>query len=286
MTVDLLEDDDLLTRLRAADPAAGLDPRHAIDRAAVTRARRRRAAARGGTVAAVALAATLALALAPSGGTRHGGAPLAERIVARAVAASDLPERSIVVIDSDVTVPGELHENRTTWVQMSGDGRPLAVRSLITSASGAHVAAGAEDVTSTDADGGSTLQQFDPTTGKVTTTPGGRETPSVVFEARALLVRAQAGDKDVRLVGEETIGGRRAYRLIVTGVQEPAIRGDHDELLVDTETYAPLELRKHSEGTAVDGKPYTYDLSERIVSRRTLPDTAANRALLRLHGGG
>ena len=282
MTVDLLEDDDLMTRLRAADPAAALDPRATLDRGAVMRARRRRAAARGGAVATVALGVTLALALAPSGGS--GGPPVASDVVARAAAASDLPQRSIVAITSDVDVNGTLHERRTTWVRLSGDGRPLGVRSLITAASGGSARPGVEDVTTTGADGHSLLQQFDPATGKVTSTRDGQQSPPLVFQTHALLVRAQSGDRVVRLAGEETVGGRRAYRLIVTGADEPAEHGDRDELLVDAETYTPLELRKHSEGLDVNGKPFVYDYVERIVGQRTLPDNAANREQLRLHG--
>ena len=230
----------------------------------------------------MALGVTLALALAPSGG--GSGAPVANEVVARAAAASDLPERSIVAITSDVDVNATLHERRTTWVRLSGDGRPLGVRSLITAASGGTARPGVEDVTTTGADGHSQLQQFNPTTGKVTTTRDGQQTPPLVFEAHALLVRAQSGDREIRLAGEETVGGRRAYRLIVTGADEPAEHGDRDELLVDADTYAPLELRRHSEGLDVYGKPFVYDYVERIVGRRTLPDTAANREQLRLRG--
>jgi hypothetical protein len=81
--------------------------------------------------------------------------------------------------------------------------------------------------------------------------------------------------------------GRRplpAHRLVVTGAQEPARRQDRDELLIDAETYLPLELRRHSEDTAQDGDPFTYDPVERVVDHDVLPATPANRAQLRLHG--
>jgi hypothetical protein len=32
----------------------------------------------------------------------------------------------------------------------------------------------------------------------------------------------------------------------------------------------------------VNGKPFTYDYTERVLEQRTLPDTAANRAELTL----
>jgi hypothetical protein len=45
----------------------------------------------------------------------------------------------------------------------------------------------------------------------------------------------------------------------------------------DARSFAPLLLRRHSEGTAVDGEPFTYDDTERVLEQRTLPDTREHR---------
>ena len=113
----------------------------------------------------------------------------------------------------------------------------------------------------------------DPRTGAITEQRGAWMVPSsLLLDAQAVLRAAHDGD-----VSETTFDGRPAHRIAVTGVEEPALAGDRDELIVDAETFAPLLLRKHSEGIAVNGEPFTYDYSERVLEQRTLPDTPAHR---------
>jgi hypothetical protein len=122
------------------------------------------------------------------------------------------------------------------------------------------------------------FESRDPRTGRVTTTRNRWTVPStLLLDAQAVLRAADPAD-----VEPARVDGRPAHRIVVTGEEEPALPGDRDALLVDAETFAPLLLEKHSEGTAVDGKPFTYDYRERVVEQRTLPDTPENRSLLRL----
>jgi len=258
--------DDLLARVRAADPAASLDARPPR-RAAVSAARRRRAARRatGGVTAVVATA--LALALAPL-----GGGPAATPVLAAAAEAAQLPPGTIVLTRSTVAVrtsEGALDQRRTTWVRVGGRGQVLAFR-LRNTVDG--------KVTSDEVSVGRTVTSRDPETGKVTTQHNQWAVPSsLLLDARAVLRGADAGD-----VRPTTFDGRPAHRIVVTGAEDPAIPGDRDELIVDAESFAPLLLRKHSEGTAVDGQPFTYDYSERVLEQRTLDDTPANRAAFTL----
>ena len=262
--------DDLMTRLRAADPAATLDTTPPA-RAAIAAARRRRASRRATGGATATVAAALAIALAPFGGT-DGASP----VIASAAHAAKLPPASIVVTTTDVTVrssTGGMEQRRTTWVRVGGGGQVLASRTRNTRDG---------ETTSDDASTGrgadAVHRSLDPATGRITTERGAWMSPSILFEAQALL-RASQRDGAVE---PATFEGRPVHRIVVTGAEEEPLPGDRDELLVDAETFAPLVLRKHSEGTAVDGKPFTYDYSERVLEQRTLPDTPENRAQLEL----
>lgn len=283
------ETDELMTRLRAADPAAPLDPAAVPDRAALARARRGRAHGRtlrvgvGGS--ALALAGTLLLAIGPSGGGGGGlmaVVPSASQVLAKASDAAELPAGSIVVLRSIAERRGGFRQERTTWVRTAPDGRRLEARFLVTRAEGENVAAGVEEV-STREGGRPVLLAYDPRTRAVTRTLDAWAVPSVVLSAQQLLRRAQRGDRDVTMRAT-TFEGRKAWALTITGVEEPALRGDRDELIVDGETYQPLLLTKHSEGLDVYDRPFTYDFSERIVSITTLRDTAESREQLRMHG--
>lgn len=282
-------DDDLVARLRAADPAQTLERRAAAPRGLLARrlrGRRRGVVARTTVAATCAVLATTTLAVGPVGivGSGNGVAGVG-RIVAEAARASTPPPGTIVRITSEVEVRsrGRFTQRRTSWVRRDQGGRVLGMRTLVTEAEGEDVVAGVDDVMTID-DGRSSVRSFDPRTERVTETPGAAMVPSVVTEAHALLRRAEAGDGTVRLVGRTSVGGRAAYRLNVTGIEDPARPGDHDELLVDTETYAPLSLRKHSEGIGADGHPFVTDYEERIVAQDTLPDTAEHRRQLELRG--
>jgi hypothetical protein len=209
-------DDDLLLRLRAADPAPAEPsvPPHE----AVAQARRRRGAGRAGRLGAggavAALCAAVALPLGPA------GAPALADVVARASAAVAVETGSIVRITTEVDVRAADHwrGRRTTWVRADGSGEP-DVR-MVSDAG----------VDETSADG--VLRAFDPATGR-TTRFRGRAVPSIVFRARALLDEARRGDAKPRLDGETTVRGRRALRVVITGAGgEPPLPGDRDVLYV------------------------------------------------------
>jgi hypothetical protein len=262
--------DDLMTRLRAADPAATLDaPPPGTD--AITAARRRRASRRATGGATAAVAAALAVAFAPLGGN-GGAAP----VLATAAEAAQLPPSSIVVTTSDVHVrstEGGIHQRRTTWVRVGGSGQILEAR--IRNTVDGRVTS---DEVSRGSGANAVFQSRDPRTGDVRTEQGRWTTPStLLLDAQAVLRAAQ---RDGGEVTETTLDGRPAHRIAVTGTEDPARPGDRDELIVDADTFAPLLVRKHSEGTAVNG--FTYDYTERVLEQRTLPDTAEHRAALRL----
>jgi hypothetical protein len=280
--------DDLIARLREADPAAALDPRTVPDRAALARARRGRWHGRtlragvGGSVLALAGSALLAVGPTGGGGGVAAVVPSVSEVVAQALDASKLPAGSIVVMRSASEVRGAFRQERTTWVRLGRGGERLGVRQLVTSAEGEDVAAGVEDV-ATRENGKRVLLSYDPQTRAVSRTENAESVPSIALDAHALLRRAQSGDRIVG-VRRTTFEGRAAWSLSITGVEEPARRGDRDELIVDAATFEPLQLVKHSEGRDVEGRPFAYDFTMRVLSVRRLPDNAANRAQLELHG--
>lgn len=210
--------------------------------------------------------------------------PTADEIVARAADASELDAGSILTFTSDVRVRanGSFTQRRTTWLRLDAKGRTVGVRVLVTDASGADVAARVENVMRM-AHGRSILESYDPRSDSIETAEGSIA-PSVLAQAHRLLLRAQAGDRDVRLLGETQADGRRAYRLLVFNVDEPSPERERRELLIDAQTYEPIAMTIHDEGTAVDGRPFRYDFSERIVAQTTLVDSPANREQLRMHG--
>ena len=74
---------------------------------------------------------------------------------------------------------------------------------------------------------------------------------------------------------------------VIAGAEEEGgdpLDGDRTELVVDTETFRPLLLRIHNEGTDVRGRWFTYDFSEHVRTWTTLPDTPENRLQLELRG--
>src|SRR6185436_7965091 len=97
-----LAPDPLLERLRALDPAARDGAVRLPTREQVARAHRRRVARRARRLSAAgaltALLAVVGLNLAPSGGPNDRG------LLARAAQAATLPARSIVVIESELTL--------------------------------------------------------------------------------------------------------------------------------------------------------------------------------------
>lgn len=291
------ETDDLTMRLRAADPAcadaaagraeaeaAAAPGRAALRSALRRRSGRRRLGAGAGAGGLLAAAAGLAVALGATTAGTVAAKPTTREIVARAADASALDPGSILTFTSDVRVRanGSFTQRRTTWLRLDAKGRTVGVRVLVTAASGAGVVARAENVMRTE-HGRTLLESYDPRSDRVETVVGSM-TPSLVSQAHRLLLRAQAGDRDVRLLGETRADGRRAYRLLVSNVDEPSSAGEQRELLVDAQTYEPIAMTIHDEGVDVEGRPFRYDFSERIVGQSTLVDSPANREQLRMHG--
>jgi hypothetical protein len=295
--------DDLLMRVRRSDPAADARRRDATDsaaarhpdddavRAAVTAARARRDA-RGrlgvgaglGGLAALATAAVVALGATTAGPV--AAKPRVRQIVARAAQATDPTPNTIVMVDSVRVVrwtgggdDDGIRQRTTAFVLFGRDGSVVANRSRRTEGDSA---VGLDEV-SYQQNGIPVEERYDPVGRTTTRTERAWTVPSPVFSAHKLFVQAQRGEKRMRLLGQTTVGERRAWRLLVTGADEEPLDGDRDELLVDAASYEPLELRRHSEQVR-DGERYTHDSSERVLDYRVLPDTAANRELLRVQG--
>jgi len=287
--------DELIMRLRRADPtahdnpAAGRDPDTARAAVAAARARRGARGRRGVGAGVGGLAALATAAVVAFGATTAGpvdAKPRVGQIVARAAQATDPQPNTIVMIDSVRAVSwsggdadGGIRQRTTAFVLLDRDGRVVANRSLRTEGD---TAVGLDEVTRREG-GIPVLERYDPVTRETTRTERAWMVPSPVFDAHRLFVRAQRGDARMRLLGQTAVGERRAWRLLVTGADEEPLDGDRDELLVDVSTYEPLELRRHSEMTKA-GERYTHDSSERVVDYRVLPDTPANRELLKLRG--
>lgn len=298
--------DDLLARVHRADPTAGdlhathtghAAPAERADagRAAVTAARARRGArtrlgagAGIGGLAAVATAVVVALGATTAGPV--AAKPRARQIVARAAQATSPEPNTIVMIDSRRDVrwsgggrDGGLFTRGTGFVLFDEAGRMSDNRRLVTDTSGGErLPAGLDDATSWR--GGEPVHQtYDPVAREDSRQERAWSVPSPVFQTHTLFARAQRGDAQMRLLGQTTVDGRLAWRLLVTGADEEPLDGDRDELLVDAASYEPVELRRHTEHVRA-GVRYTNDSVERIYDYRVLPDTPANRELLKLHG--
>lgn len=294
--MDPLEHDPLLHRLRAADPAAGLDdalPDRPAVRAAIghrTRARRFRVA----VPAPVLAAGVAAVVLIPS------GTPAVAEIVDRAAAATEAPPDAIVAIRSRIegrfwsAEDGHsgLTEDETAWVRSAPDGRPRAIRTISRLTTTEDPAPREQESTTTYASpgeiDGAVSRTYDPESGRTTTERGTAQLPRLVFDAHRLLEAARRSGTGARLDGEATVGGRRTYRLVVAerpgGARTPGI-ADRTELHVDRDTYEAVELRITTRGRTVPaGVPFTHELVQRVVDVDELADTAQNRAVLELRG--
>jgi outer membrane lipoprotein-sorting protein len=257
--------DPVLDRVRAADPVApgefaGLADFDALvlDAPPAPRRRRRR------LLALPAVGAVLAaVVLVPS------SAPQAREIVRRASAVVN-PDAGILYARSaaenrhaDGTV--DSYGTRRVWVHGT-----TAMRWLEDN--------GDEEVYAK----GEGTTRFDPKTGKATRYADVTMVPNNIFRASGLLTAARAG-KDIKLAGEETIDGRKAYVLRWEdnhGLPDTL----HIELTlwVDQETYAPLRYTDHSWGLDASGKPFDQTYFETVQDFQTLPDTPENRKLLEM----
>lgn len=316
------EHDDLLERLRAADPARSVPPaeppsdgrlrlvapgertRVPAGLQAVATARRRHVRQRVSTLAAattaLACAATAAFAVGLPVGGGHGGGdsglralvPSLTEVAARAEQASRVRARSLLYYRSDVqwgSPTDPVRERRTTVLRFDERGRVVAMRSLH-ERDRAYSASIPRIVDSTSVSGprgsdGGTISDWDSTRRRVRSFSG-VSVPFIVHRTTALLRAAERRAK--RRGGEVTrvrYKGRWAYRIDVSGVDWPKMGGEFRTVLVDAETYAPLML-------AVDELPSrrprggnwvpSFRLREQILEMRTLDDTPENRRMLRL----
>jgi hypothetical protein len=272
------DNDPLIARVHAADPLARRTLRTDLDRPRVhaagrrhARRRLRRFAASGG---ALAVAATAAVALAPT------SSPDGASILVRAVQASEPPPNSILAVVSEQTV-----DSRTlrvyTWVRTSARGRLLDTRVLRENASHGFDVAKAEDrVGYTNADGVKILRVYWPRTKQTLTT---RNHADDIVQLGVFLHDAHAVLARARKLGERVdVGARvaRAGRDVYPVRMGPAIGPDNvhiqgGEMLIDAKTYKPLAFKLSIEGTTA---------SERVLSERVLPDTPQNRRFLKLRG--
>ncbi|WP_205696554.1 hypothetical protein [Conexibacter sp. SYSU D00693] len=287
MPADL--DDPILDRVRAADPAHATPPggRAHAGRQAVVAARRRRSVARAGAGGAGSLLAVGALAAVLS--LSPAGEQGLDALVVRAAEASAPPPSSVVRVVSEVDVrwtgsqgPGGLSQRKVVWVRVGPDGRARDVRELVTRADGEGVEP--VDETTTYGPDGPVHRSFDPSTGRTRTERGMRQVPSLVFRAHELLRLARDGRGEVRDAGTTVVDGRTVQRLTVTGIQERPVPGDREELLVDALTGDPVGRTSHSAGRDVHGDPFTWDLTERVVSHDVLPDDPTTARQLTLRG--
>jgi hypothetical protein len=235
-----------------------------------------------GTAAALAVGAAAVTALVPS--TGPGAQEILERAAA-AVGAGDRPEILVADIRAEQLAGSDVsgsYGSTRIWVrQVPGHGAP-EFRSL--QLAGAH--AGNELVSFPSP--GTTLpftsEEFSAADNRIVVRPGTQSamTPEL-FEARTLLAKARRGD-DVALDDDATVNGQPAYKLTW---REDTSRAPNDvavqlTLWVDRDTYAPLQFTDHDTGTDAQGRPLDQTYRATIVRFDRLPDTAANRELLKM----
>ena len=282
-----ISDDPLLARLRAADPAALLSDPAIPAREQVAAARRRRGARRArrlsGAGALATCAAVLGLALAPGGGP--GGS---DRGVLLRAAEATLPAKSILRIETVTRYAGRgatATQRRIAWVLAGAGGRPLRVRTLYLGGSGPGVpAAGSELVSPGSADGAFRVESYDPATdtARVDVVPARGPLELGVLQVASLLrvaAHARGGQGTVR---------RTQGAVVYAAEQVDRPRGAKYansarlQVWLDPKTSTWTRLRQEHRVLAPGETSRFYD--ERVISRRTLPDTPANRRFLRLRG--
>jgi RNA polymerase sigma-70 factor (ECF subfamily) len=273
------------------------------DRIASMEAPRRRARA-GGAAGGIAVFLSM-LAIGFWGSDRSEDAPITaalpgvEHVIAQAAHAADASDGRILEVTSiyglDSTIGGDPPERvarrSTTWIRLDGRGRVAQMRSLTRTGS-AGILPGLDSASSRGAGAGPWWTEvWEPPNARA---PRGRfrriamrlVANSMILRAAAILRRAQAGrGPHVALVGEVTVGGRRAYRLRIDSIDAPPRHRGYKELFVDAVTYAPLKLTQRTWGRSDnDGSRYDERVEEVIVERRLLDDTAQNRRLLEVRG--
>jgi hypothetical protein len=281
-------DDPLLERLRAADPAARDGGRSLPARERVDAARRRRSARRarrlGGVGALATLAAVVAATLAPGGESRLGR----NGILLRAAEASALPRHAIVVIDSEFRLEGSggYTARYTTWLRTSPGGRIAGYRQLVTGTSGRTPPPVGLDFTG-PGDGNGKRQYdrvYNPKMGRTQSFATRSSFPSTAFavEVHRLLVAARRNPR-ARIERHPGYVAYESRALLHRGVRFPGGLHLRREVRLDPKTYTPY-FERSTERWRDHGKPGFTGSDERVIRRRTLPDTATNRRLLVLRG--
>lgn len=317
------EHDDLLERLRAADPARSAPPAEPPSEGrlrlvapgertrvpaglhAVAAARRRHAHQRvrrlAAATTALACAATAAFAVGlPTVGGSGGDSglralvPSLAEVAARAEQASRPRARSLLYYRSDVqwgSPTDPIREQRTTVLRYDERGRVVAMRSLherdrAYSESVPRIV-DSTSVTDPRSRHGGTISDWDSTRRRVRSFSG-VSVPFIVHRTAGLL---RAAERRAKRRGGEVVQvrykGRRAYRIDVSSVDWPRERGEFRAVLIDAETYAPLlfAMDQPSFRPSSDGKRIEPSrYREHILEIRTLEDTPENRRMLELRG--
>ena len=181
---------------------------------------------------------------------------------------------------------GITRTRETTWLRTSRSGRIIAYRTRLTSASGkkpAHIGTEtAFDLTEcgprdpTAVGGNCTRLTYDPSTGKTSTLRLLDAKPSTAFAVQAARAVRQAQHRPhVRIV-------QRADYVAISHrrVEDHGGLRETREWRLDPKTYEPFFTRQDST-TRIDGRRVASYFSERVLSRRELPDTVANRRFLK-----
>jgi hypothetical protein len=236
--------DDLMDRVRAADPASPAEFAGLANFGALVldppRKRRRAWLSLPAIGAAIA-----ALVLIPS------GAPAASEVVRRAILTMAVPSDTILYARSHARDSGADYGERQVWVY--GNER-MRWRT--------------PDSEEVFVKGKGTTRVRD---GKVETFPDVTMVPNEIFRAGALLQAAKDAqgialtetDDAYVLHWRETSGPPHRPRIELT-------------MWIDKDTYAPVRFTDHSFGRDAEGKPFDNTVTEDILEFKTLPATPEN----------
>jgi hypothetical protein len=265
--------DPLLERLRAADPAQTLRG-PATDRPRIAAALRRRTARRrlraGSAVAVLALVATLATIVAPS------GTPSYSSIVARAAQAATPPPGAILAVDAVIEIDG-MRVRQRSWQRATAAGKPLTLRVVRIRSTDPREPTGSEYVSGVDASGMPFTRRYDPSNGEALVRNVGTSEGYLSVDRLYAVGRRASRHALVRT----TIDGHSAYRLLTTRIRGRAGSRWRSEVFVDAKTFRLLAWREEAR---TPGSHALFRASVHVLSERKLPDTPQNRRLLRLRG--